>query len=144
MCDYVNVNNISDDEFKLITETVYCEETGLPRRQETRTPTGLLQAPPNGAPSVIRYIDGQPSTLIWHELDLEHRLDGPSRVTLHPGSNDVMTETFSVYGAPRPNSEGPFRIRYREDGEVWQAEDADGALVFIDDHKAGLGGLEPS
>lgn len=140
---HVNVINIGDDEFVLVTETAYSEETGLPRRQETRTPTGLLHAPPNGDPSVVRYIDGQPSTMIWHEQGVEHRTDGPSRVTLHPGATSVMTETFNVRGSPRPTSEGPFRIRYKENGDVWQAEDADGIVIPHGDRNTGLEDLEP-
>lgn len=140
---HVNVINIGDDEFVLVTETAYSEETGLPRRQETRTPAGLLHAPPNGDPSIVRYIDGKLSTMIWHEHGVEHRTDGPSRVTLHPGATNVMTETFNVRGAPRPSSEGPFRIRYRKNGDVWQVEDADGIVRPKGDWKTGLEGLEP-
>lgn len=134
--------NIGDDEFVLITETAYCEDSGLPRRQETRTPTGLLQVPPSGEPSVIRYVDGKPSTLIWHEQGVEHREEGPSRVTLRPETGNVMTETFKVHGLPRPPSEGPFRIRYKENGEVWQVEHAE-AHPFLGDGPGSLPGLEP-
>lgn len=134
--------NINDDEFILMTETAYSEETGLPLRQETRTPTGLLHAPPNGDPSVVRFVDGQPRTMIWHERGVEHRENGPSSVTLRPRSCQVMTEMFHIYGEPRPSDAGPFLVRYRENGEVWRCEDADGHVYESIEVAIGPEGLD--
>ena len=104
------------------TETVYDDETGLPRRQIT-TLNGLKHAPPDGSPSQVAFDrEGRATEKIWHAFGEEHRLDGPAAIVLFPETGVHMTEDFMIKGHPRPSGQGPCRIRRNELGEVWQQE----------------------
>ena len=111
-----------DDEDEYVTRTVFSRSSGLRRRQFVHF-SGLLNSPPDGAPSQIAYDeDGNPIEMVWHRNDLEHRSDGPSTVLLCGQSGEVLLERFCISGQPRDPKLGPYRIAYGKGGETIREE----------------------
>ena len=93
-----------------ITETVYDQDTGLPRRQFTKL-NGMLHSPPDGSPSYIGFVKGLPQYKTWHRFDMEHREDGlPSSICVNLETGIHYCEVFRIDGKPRDPLDGPFRI----------------------------------
>ena len=121
----MNTNKKKIDTY--VTKTEYDAETGFPIKQMTRL-HGKLQSPPDGSPSVIRFVGGRPATFEWHDQNLDHRVDGPASVRVDPVSGKTLLEVFQIQGQPRSPEDGAFRIWYDSEGNVERkifAEDED-------------------
>ncbi len=98
---------------------------GTARYQETRL-NNLKEAMPQGDASEISYgTAGLPTSKTWHKAGEEHRIGSPSSVIFHGNSDLPMTECFKVEGNPISSEDGPWRVRRRKDGDIWQEEYAD-------------------
>lgn len=113
---------VDEGEIVYVTETVYHEESGLPRRQWT-TLNGLKHAPPSGEPSLIAWDDqGRIVHKYWHAFDLEHKIDGPAAIVFYPENGKPKTEDFKIDGQPLSKEQGPFRIRRDLNGLILHEE----------------------
>lgn len=115
------MDDFEDDKDIYTTKAVYEPDTGRFLYQTTLL-NGLKHAPPDGSPSYISRNPQGSTWMVWHAFDKEHRTDGPSTVITHPNSDIPKTEVFRVEGRPRPASEGSYRIRRNEQGEIWKEE----------------------
>lgn len=113
-------------EHLFITKT-YVRPGGIIHR--TTTLDDLLHAGPfDDEPSSANYgPDGYPMNFTWHEAGVEHRESGPSSIVFHKGSDLPATEAFEIHGKPR--TDGPYIVRRRKDGSIWQMENADGSII---------------
>lgn len=83
----------------------------------------LLHAGPLDEPSAATYDpDGNPISHSWHAFGEEHRANGPSSIVFHKGTNIPMTEAYMREGRPRPAEEGPYIVRWNQDGTLWKEE----------------------
>jgi len=113
---------LNKGEIVYSTDKVYDIETGMLRRHETKL-NGLKHSPPDDTPSRVVYDrQGRLIEQQWHAYGENHRLTGPSVVLLYPETGIHMTEAYEIRGKPRPANEGPYRVRRREDGSIWQQE----------------------
>lgn len=115
------MDKFEDDKDVYITEAVYEPGTGRFFYQVT-TLNGMKHAPPDGSPSYVSRNPAGSTKSTWHAFDKEHRTEGPSTVITHPESDIPKTEVFMIDGEPRPAIEGPYRIRRRKNGYIWEEE----------------------
>ncbi|WP_300029285.1 hypothetical protein [uncultured Roseobacter sp.] len=116
------VRNRSDvsAEQVFVTKT-YVRTNGFIYKETTLN--GSLHAGPLDEPSMATFDpEGNPIRHMWHAFGEEHRSDGPSCVVFFSGSENRRIEEFKINGEPRPEADGPFRIRYSPDGEVMKNE----------------------
>lgn len=106
-----------------VLEIGYDRETDLPRVMTIKS-NGMLQSPPDGRPSFVRFNEqGRPSMMEWHEADDLHNERGPSRVWINPENGVEYEQEFHLFGeAPidqkKPRKNPALIRRDKETGEV--------------------------
>ena len=141
LIDYLVSNELPKDrngmpyEQLFITKT-YVRPDGVIHR--TTTLNDLLHAGPfDDDPSSANYApDGNPMNFTWHAAGIEHRAKGPSSIIFHQGSDLPATEAYMVHG--RGREDGPYIVRRRRDGTIWQIESADGSVIPLESNTQGL------
>lgn len=117
--DHVNRSKTSD-KLTLVTVTRVRENGSISRATKL---DGVLHAGPLGEPSIeIFSSEGFPINKEWHSYGVRHRLDGPSAITYHDGSHQVMTEVYEIDGMPRSANDGPHVVRWNKDGTLAEVE----------------------